>query len=65
MAEDLLEQLLNEIGKPPCYGLQLNESTDVGNRIQLLVLIFAVVDEYLCCLDLGVNAAAEQVLNKQ
>ena len=28
MAEDLLEQLLCKIGKAPCYGLELDESTN-------------------------------------
>ena len=35
MAEDLLEQLLCKIGKVPCYGLELNESIDIGRRAQL------------------------------
>ena len=39
MAEDLLEQFLCKIGKVPCYGLQLDESTDIGRRAQLLVFI--------------------------
>ena len=71
MAEDLLEQLLYKIGKVPCYGLQLDESTDVGGRAQLLVFIrfpdadsYNIVDEYLCCLDLEVKTTAEQVFNK-
>ena len=71
MAEDLLEQLLYKIGKIPCYGLQLDESTDVGSRAQLLVFIrfpdadsYIIVDEYLCCLDLEVKTTAEQVFNK-
>ena len=57
MAEDLLEQLVCLIGKVPCYELQLDESTDIGRRAQLLVLIripdtdsYNIVDEYLCCL---------------
>ena len=61
MAEDLLEQLLDKIKKVPCYGLQLDESSDIGSRAQLLVYIripdidsYSIVDEYLCCLDLGV-----------
>ena len=71
MAKDLLEQLLYKIGKVPCYGLQLDESTDVGSRAQLLVFIrfpdadsYNIVDEYLCCLDLEVKTTAEQVFNK-
>ena len=71
MAEDLLEQLLYKIGKVPCYRLQLDESTDVGSRAQLLVFIrfpdadsYNIVDEYLCCLDLEVKTTAEQVFNK-
>ena len=68
MAEDLLEQLLCKIGKVPCYGLQLVESTNIGRRAQLLVFIklpdtdsYNIVDEYLCCLDLEVNTSAEQL----
>ena len=34
MAEDLFEQLLCKIGKVSCYGLQLDESTDIGRRAQ-------------------------------
>ena len=71
MAEDLLEQLLCKIGKVPCYGLQLDESTDIGRRAQLLLFIripdtdsYNIVDEYLCCLDLEVNTSAEQVFSK-
>ena len=71
MAEDLLEQLLDKIKKVPCYGLQLDESTDIGSRAQLLVYIripdidsYSIVDEYLCCLDLGVSTTAEQVFSK-
>ena len=71
MAEDLLEQLLCKIGKVPCYGVQLNESTDIGRRAQLLVFIripdtdsYNIVDEYLCCLDLEVNTSAEHVFSK-
>ena len=71
MTEDLLEQLLCKIGKVPCYGLQLNESTDIGKRAQLLLFIripdtdsYNIVDEYLCRLDLEVNTSAEQVFSK-
>ena len=71
MAEDLLEQLLCKIGKAPCYVLQLDESTDIGRRAQLLVFIripdtdsYNIVDEYLCCLDLEVNTSAEEVFSK-
>ena len=71
MAEDLLEQLLCKIGKVSCYGLQLDESTDIGRRAQLLVFLrifntdsYNIVDEYLCRLDLEVNTSAEQVFSK-
>ena len=71
IAEDLLEQLLCKIGKVSCYGLPLDESTDIGRRVQLLVFIripdidsYNIVDEYLCCLDLEVNRSAEQVFSK-
>ena len=71
MAEDLLQQLLYKIGKVSCYELQLNESTDVGSRPQLLVFIrfpdadsYNIVDEYLCCLDLEVKTTAEPVFSK-
>ena len=71
MAKDLLKQLLSKIGKVSCYGLQLDESTDIGRRAQLLVFIripdndsYNIVDEYLCCLDLEVNTSAEQVFSK-
>ena len=71
MAKDLLEQLLCKIGKVSCYGLQLNESTDIGRRAQLLVFIripdtdsYNTVDEHLCCLDLELNTSAEQVFSK-
>ena len=71
IAEDLLGQLLCKIGKGPCYGLQLDESTDIGRRAQLLVFIripdtdsYNIVDEYLCCPDLEVNTSAEQVFSK-
>ena len=71
MAEDLLEQLLCKIGKFSCYGLQLDESTDIGRRAQLLVFIripdtdsYNIVDRYLCFLDLEVNTSAEQVFSK-
>ena len=59
-----------KIGKVPCYGLQLNESTDIGRRAQLFVFIrvpdtdLYIVNEYLCCLDLEVNTSAEQVFSK-
>ena len=71
MAKDLLEQLLCKIGKVSCYGLQLDKSTDIGRRAQLLLFIripdsdsYNIVDEYLCCLDLEVNTSAEQVFSK-
>ena len=71
MVEDLLEQLLCKIGKVPRHGLQLDKSTDIGRRAQLLVFIripdtdlYNIVDEYLCCLDLEVNTSAEQVFSK-
>ena len=71
MAEDLLEQLLCKIEKVSCYGLQLDKSTNIGRRAQLLVFIripdidsYNIVDKYLCCLDLEVNASAEQVFSK-
>ena len=71
MAEDLLEQLLYKIGKVPCYGLQLDESTDVGSGAQLIVFprfpnadSYNIVDEYLCCLDLEAKTTAEQVFSK-
>ena len=71
MAKDFLEQLLCKIGKVPCYGLQLDESADIGRRAQLLVFIripdtdsYNTVDEHLCCLDLELNTSAEQVFSK-
>ena len=52
MVKDLLEQLINKIEKVSCYGLQLDESTDMEKRAQLLVVIripgvdlLAVADE--------------------
>ena len=71
MTKNLLETLLNKIRNAPYYRLQLDESTNFGSRAQLLVYIripgidlFAVVEEYLCCLDLSVSATAEQLFAK-
>ena len=39
IAEDLLKQFLHKVENALLYGLQLDESTGVGSKIQLLVYV--------------------------
>ncbi|KAL4120074.1 hypothetical protein QTP88_012813 [Uroleucon formosanum] len=54
MSEDIEQQVLNKLSDSHMFALQVDESTDISGKAQLLVFIRMVVDDdiienFLCC----------------
>ena len=71
IGEDLENQLLLKVRKAPCFGIQLDETTDVGSEAQLLVFcrfpdveLNKISQHYLFCQPLGVNANSTAIFQK-
>ena len=45
MSDDIKSKVLSKIDSSPVFALQLNESTDISNLLQLLVYVRYIVDE--------------------
>ena len=55
----------------PCFGLQLDETTDITSKAQLIVYVrfpstqrMKIVDHYLLCLSIGIDTTAFSVFSK-
>ena len=65
------EIVLAKLSLAPCFGLQLNETTDITSKAQLIVNVrfpdterTKIVDPYLFCLSIGVDTTALSVFSK-
>ena len=70
LSSDILQQLLERIYEAPMYGIQLDESTDIEKKAQLIVYVrLANVDSlsfeehFLCCLEVGVETTGAQIFS--
>ena len=68
---DLKDQLFQKLRATCWFGLQIDESIDVSSRAQLLAYIRYpdmeaenIIEEYLCCLDVGVCTTGEAIFLK-
>lgn len=66
MAEDVTEQLLEQVKDSPCFALQLDESTDVANAAQLLVYVRFIrdgkfVEELLFCKEIEGRTTGQDI----
>jgi len=71
ISDDLMKELLDKLKKAQSFGIQLDETTDISDEVQLIVYCrFAdeetktIVEHYLCCLKVGVCATAQAILAK-
>ena len=71
IGEDLENQLLLKLRKAPSFGIQLNETTDVGSEAQLLVFcrfpdveLNKISEHYVFCQLLGVNTNSTAIFQK-
>ena len=71
ISKDLLNQLLDKLKKARSYGMQLDETIDISDEVQLIVYCrFAdeeaktIVEHYLCCLKVGVSATAQAIFDR-
>ena len=68
---DLQDKLFQKLRDMCWFGLQLDESTDVSSRAQLLAYVRysdldaeTIREEYICCLDVGVCTTCEAIFLK-
>ena len=71
IAASLKEIVLAKIRLAPCFGLQLDETTDITSEVQLIVYIrfpdterVKIVDHHLFCLSIGIDTTALSVFSK-
>ena len=71
IGEDLENQLLLKLRKAPSFGIQLDETTDVGSEAQLLVFcrfpdveLNKISEHYLFCQPLWMNANSTAIFQK-
>lgn len=71
LADDLKEQLIAKLRLASSFGIQLDETTDIGGEAQLIVYCRfpgleekTMVEHYLCCLQLGVETTANSIFQK-
>jgi len=65
----LLKQLLDKLKKAQSFGFQLDETTDISDKVQLIVYCSFADDETktivkFCCLKVGVCAIAQVIFPK-
>ena len=67
----ILFELIDKLKRAHSYGIQLNKTTDISDKVQLIVYCkFAneeakiIVEHYLCCLKIGVSATAQAIFDK-
>ena len=71
IAASLKEIVLAKLRLAPCFGLQLDETTDITIKAQLIVYVrfpskerMKIVDHYLFCLLIGIDTTALSVFSK-
>ena len=71
IAASLKEIVLAKLRLAPCFGLQLDETTDITSKAQLIVYVrfpstkrMKIVDHYLFCLPIGIDTTALSVFLK-
>ena len=71
IATDLEDQLIEKLKQSPSFAIQLDETTDVSSKAQLIVFCrFAsisnkkITEHYLFCKPLGVDATANAIFEK-
>ncbi|XP_064085393.1 protein FAM200A-like [Macrobrachium nipponense] len=71
LADDLKEQLVKKLRLAASFGIQPDETTDIGGKAQLIVYgrfpdleEKTIVEHYLCCLQLGVGTTAHNIFQK-
>ncbi|XP_045607020.2 protein FAM200A-like [Procambarus clarkii] len=71
LAYDLKEQLVKNLPLASSFGIQLDETTDIGGEAQLIVYCRfpdleekTCVEHYLCCFQLCVETTAHNILQK-
>ncbi|XP_025417673.1 protein ZBED8-like [Sipha flava] len=66
MSEDIEQQVLNTLRNSLMFALQVDESTDISGKAQLLVFVRMVVDDdiienFFCCKTLPKTTRGEDV----
>nr|XP_045616365.1 protein FAM200A-like [Procambarus clarkii] len=71
LADDLKEQLVKKLRLAASFGIQLDETTDIGGEAQLIIVCRfpdleekTFVEHYVCCLQLGVETTAHNIFQK-
>ena len=71
IAVSLKEIVLAKLRLAPCFGLQLDEATDISNKAQLIVYVrfpsierMKIVDRYLFCFPISIETTALSVFSK-
>ena len=71
IAASLKEIVLAKLRNAPCFGLQLDETTDITSQAQLIVYVRfpdterkKLADHYLFCLPVGVGTTASSIFSK-
>ena len=71
IAASLKEMVLAKLRLAPCFGLQLDETTDITSKAHLIVYIcfpsterMKIVDHYLFCLPIDIDTTALSVFSK-
>ena len=70
IADSLKEQVLAKLHDAPCFGLQLDETTDITREAQLIVYVRfpdkksdLIEDHYLYCIPVGVDTTAASIFS--
>ena len=71
IAASLKEIVLAKLRLAPCFGLQLDETTDITSKAQLIAYVrfpsierMKIVDHYLFCFPIGIETTALSVFSK-
>ena len=71
IAASLKDIVLTKLHHAPCFGLQLDETTDITSQAQLIVYVRfpdterkEIVDHYLFCLSIGIDTTALSIFKK-
>nr|XP_045596426.1 protein FAM200A-like [Procambarus clarkii] len=70
LADDLMEQLVKKLRLAASFGIQLDETTDIGEAQLIVYSRFpdleekTIVEHYLCCLQLGVETTTNNIFQE-
>ena len=69
IATDLKAQLVEKLKASPVFGIQLDETTDIGGEAQLIVYTrfieeLKIVDRFLFCLTVGIETTAQAIFDR-